>query len=490
MNFPCPSKIDCFGTDNPFANLSAEAPDQEVFFGWYNGAPWLQPILGSNWTQNSCAGLCESDFSQAEADLCAAIANATCMFVDWGPPGIYVNGGPRSGPPIVPPPGTGTPVYLNNIAQCTIHCPDGNPFTYQVRAGLFPGINQATADAAARSYACNLANINAVCLGSISTKACLGTAYNQTIASSRPGIFTFIVISGSLPPGLSLTPGPAPTGAISGTPTATGSFTFTLRVTSAAGNFMQKTYTINVMGFDQTSLPDGRQGSLYSQSLTITGGTAPYLFSVELGALPAGLTLSDAGLLDGTPTESGDFDVTIGVTDAGSAFCTKAFTLHVDPDVCPDFNGTDWKAAGTYSEATGGAGIIACTFLPISGGVSFDMDAIAPDSLVDAAVAQTLQNYTLTPGSTCNCRIVFQATVVGPANRRCLAVQINDNVSGALVNVDLALSAPGVYNFDIPFSISPLATALTVIMSVQAPCGLGGFGGTYESHLVGTLKNV
>ena len=48
----------------------------------------------------------------------------------------------------------------------------------------------------------------------------------------------------------------------------------------------------------------------YSQSLAATGGTGPYGWSVSAGALPDGLTLSNAGLLSGTPTSAGTFNFT------------------------------------------------------------------------------------------------------------------------------------------------------------------------------------
>ena len=68
--------------------------------------------------------------------------------------------------------------------------------------------------------------------------------YNQTVAVTG-GIGTLVwgVTGGALPPGLSLN---AATGNISGTPTGTGLFQFTLRVTDQVPQFDEKTLTITV----------------------------------------------------------------------------------------------------------------------------------------------------------------------------------------------------------------------------------------------------
>ena len=66
------------------------------------------------------------------------------------------------------------------------------------------------------------------------------------------------------------------------------------------------------------SFADGTVGAAYSQSLSATGGTVPYTWSIISGKLPAGLTLNSAGLLSGTPTKADSKTFKIKVVDSSS----------------------------------------------------------------------------------------------------------------------------------------------------------------------------
>ena len=48
-------------------------------------------------------------------------------------------------------------------------------------------------------------------------------------------------------------------------------------------------------------LPDAGVGAAYNQALAATGGTGPYTWALATGALPAGLSISSAGVVSGTP---------------------------------------------------------------------------------------------------------------------------------------------------------------------------------------------
>jgi beta-lactamase superfamily II metal-dependent hydrolase len=81
--------------------------------------------------------------------------------------------------------------------------------------------------------------------------------------------------------------------------------------------------TITVNG----TLPGGATGTPYSQTLTASGGTPPYQFSVSTGALPDGLNLSTAGVVSGTPTVAGSFTFTVRAAGADTCAGVASFTV-------------------------------------------------------------------------------------------------------------------------------------------------------------------
>ncbi|HET7369382.1 MAG TPA: putative Ig domain-containing protein [Gammaproteobacteria bacterium] len=159
----------------------------------------------------------------------------------------------------------------------------------------------------------------------------IGSSYSATItASGGLGFYTFSVTSGKLPAGVSLSSG----GSLSGTPTAAGTFSFTVTATDIIGQSGSRSYDVEVTGATLTllpsSLPAAHFGQAYSETLTASGGTAPYNFSVTSGSLPTGMALdASTGELSGTPVAAGTFSFRITATDSYGQSVSRGYSLDV-----------------------------------------------------------------------------------------------------------------------------------------------------------------
>jgi hypothetical protein len=160
----------------------------------------------------------------------------------------------------------------------------------------------------------------------------VGVSYTATLAAAGgQAPYTWAVTAGGLPAGVVLD---AKSGAVFGTPTASGTFSFTATVTDSASNTAAKQFTIGIAaGLTITTapvLPNGAVSAAYSAALNAVGGDVPYAWSVTQGALPAGLTLDPAsGSITGSPSAAGGFTFTVQVTDSSSATATKTFNLEI-----------------------------------------------------------------------------------------------------------------------------------------------------------------
>jgi hypothetical protein len=160
----------------------------------------------------------------------------------------------------------------------------------------------------------------------------IGAAYSQTLTATG-GVppYTWSVTAGALPAGLTV----SSAGAIAGTPTGSGASTFSVKVTDAGGNTASQSFTLFIAPppvaiTTPSTLPSGVAGTAYLQTLSATGGIPPYTWVVTSGALPAGLTLSSAGVIAGTPTTGGIFTFTISVQNTPTLqSASQSFTLTI-----------------------------------------------------------------------------------------------------------------------------------------------------------------
>ena len=138
--------------------------------------------------------------------------------------------------------------------------------------------------------------------------------------------------SGNTPP-LSLN---ASSGAITGTPNATGTFNFTINVSDGSPftpTFAGQNYSITIfpaISIAPASIPSGDALSAYSQGFTASGGSGTG-YSYSIAGLPAGMGFSTVtGLLSGIPTSVGANRFTITATDSLGFTGSQGYTLQVN----------------------------------------------------------------------------------------------------------------------------------------------------------------
>ena len=168
--------------------------------------------------------------------------------------------------------------------------------------------------------------------------ATIATLYNQTLTAvfgTAPYKWALDAGQGTLPDGLSLN---GTTGVISGNPSKTGVFTFTVQVTDSAAQPQSATQQLSIAVADPlaistpATLPqEAVRTEPFSLTLNAVGGIQPYTWSLIAGSLPAGLSLDSAGTISGTPTTTGKVTFTVQAESAGPPVQTvsKAVTLTV-----------------------------------------------------------------------------------------------------------------------------------------------------------------
>ena len=153
-----------------------------------------------------------------------------------------------------------------------------------------------------------------------------------TAASSQGRAVTYSLAAGSqLPAGLELD---SATGVISGTPSASGDRTFTLRVSDDRGLYTDQAFTISVRAapawVTAGALPVALQGLAYSAALHATdidSASLTYALAPGSSALPGGLSLSSAGVVSSSNPSAGDVSFTARVTDETGLYADRTFTL-------------------------------------------------------------------------------------------------------------------------------------------------------------------
>ncbi|MEO8501455.1 MAG: putative Ig domain-containing protein, partial [Vicinamibacteria bacterium] len=156
----------------------------------------------------------------------------------------------------------------------------------------------------------------------------IGVVEIQLRASGGDGTYSWSLVSGNgdLPPGVALRTdvpswfSPDAAAGLIGVATTAGQYPFTLRATSAGQNTdLEYTLTISPLrAQDSWELPYAFVGVPYSFGLTAVkvGAVGPVIATwASTGGLPAGMSLSSEGVLQGTPAAAGFYNVNYMLTE-------------------------------------------------------------------------------------------------------------------------------------------------------------------------------
>jgi hypothetical protein len=231
------------------------------------------------------------------------------------PPGLSFNPGPTNTATI-----TGTPTTTGTFV-----------FVVSAADPEFGGASQ--------QYSITVATLLAITTQLTLPNATLGGNYIVTFtATGGTPPYNWFLAGGltagpsPTPPGLTLTRA----GQLIGIPTQAGTFKLTVQVADSDPANSQSSsavfsLTVNpaptILGAG--ALPGGAVGVPYSTTLVVQGGSPPFTWTLETTSVAPGLSLSTSGVIAGTPTQAGNFALTVIARDVWGASVSANYTLAI-----------------------------------------------------------------------------------------------------------------------------------------------------------------
>jgi hypothetical protein len=237
--------------------------------------------------------------------------------------------------------------------------------------------NAPVPDLVSEAYSLTTDGPNAVSIPTVTLPdATQGASYLQTLyATGGTAPYSWMLTSGSLPEGVSLDP---TSGDISGAPTSSGTFDFTVQVTDSSLTPEMATEDLTLtsdpgspLAISTSGVPAATEGTSYDQALDASGGTQPLSWQVSSGVLPPGLNVDPAsGSISGIPTSSGVYSFTVQASDASTPIPEMAFealSLEVEP---PLLSVSTTALSSSCNPSTFGASVAFSATVSASAGVA------------------------------------------------------------------------------------------------------------------------
>lgn len=279
--------------------------------------------------------------------------------------------------------------------------------------------NSATAQA---SYSIAVGGVPTV--GAVSATLNANSSANPITLNLSGGAATSVAVAAAPSHGIASAAGTT----ISYTPTPgySGADSFTYTATNASGTSAPATVTVTVwaptlaLSPATGALAGGAIGVAYIQTITASGGTAPYGYEITSGALGAGLSFNTStGTISGTPMANGIANLTITATDAYGATGSSAYSLTI---------GGQAPVASAVSATVAANSSANPITLSLSGGAATSV-AVASGAAHGNATATNMSiTYTPTPGYSGPDSFTYTAT--------------NASGTSSLATVTVTVSAP------------------------------------------------
>lgn len=370
------------------------------------------------------------------------------------------------------------PTYNDNCSATVICTPPGNVFP----VGVTTVSCKATDPSQNMSQPCTftVSVCPTITLGSLSGGQA-GVAYNQSVAASPAGTYTYTVTGGSLPTGLALNPN---TGAVTGTPSTVGAYSFTIKAQDASGCSGTQSYSVQIacptVSLNPAALPNATINTAYGQTITATPAGTTYSFSLTSGLLPPGLTLNSNGTFSGAPTADGTFS--FRVTASGFGGCTgfRDYTLVV---LCQTITVAPASLPGgtvgtAYSQAVSASPAGAYTFSVSSGSLPPGLTLNAATGAI-TGTPTTTGSFTFTIKATaggCFGTLSYTVVIGCPTISFTTTSPLLAGQAGVAYSLTLNVTPAGSYNFSL--TAGGLTSGLTLNASTGVISGVPTTTGT------------